>query len=251
MMRWSRIKTIMIYFLLVMNVFMIGFNLFTSLQESTVPANVIEASVKVLKRDGFDCKKELLPDSTYELPVLKASFYSASDLSDIFFDKQLAFRTDGDFLVAKDSGNSLIVSGDYFTFETSGKPDLSNSSGKIKKALKRVGINMDGAVYDEKERCFYRMYEGTNLFNMYIKAELDENGDLCMVSALWPGKLTLHEKKTLSFVTDINKLKEAFPDGGKINLIEKGYSLTPLGNENYLFTPAWRVRVGEDLKIIE
>ncbi len=250
-MRWSKIKTIMIYFLLVMNVFMIGFNVFTSLQESAVPGNVIQASVEALKRDGFECDEKVIPDSTYELPVLKASFYSASDLSDMFFDKQLAFRTSGDSLVAGEGNKSLTVSGDYFIFETSVKKDISHSSGKIKKALKKSGINMDGAVYDEKERCFYRMYEGTNLFNMYIKAELDKDGELCMISALWPGKLAVHEKKTLSFVSSVNKVKNAFPEGGEITLIEKGYSLTPLGNENYLFTPAWRVRVGNELKIIE
>lgn len=249
-MRWTKIKTIMIYFLFVMNVFMIGFNVITSLQESSVPANVIQASVDVLKRDGFDCEKKLIPNSTYELPVLKASFYSASDLSDMFFDKQLAFRTTGDSLVARDGSKSLTVSGDYFTFETSDKADTSHSPGKIKRALKKVGINMDGAVYDENERCFYRMYEGANLFNMYIQAELDKDGDLCIVTALWPGKLSVHEKKTLSFVSDINKVKESFPAGGEIHLIERGYSLTPLGNENYLFTPAWRVRVGNELKII-
>lgn len=250
-MRWSKIKTIMICFLLAMNMFLIGFNVITSQKETKVPEDVITASVKVLYRDGFYCSKEIIPEFTYELPVLKASFYSASDLSEMFFDKQLAFRTTGGSLVAGEEDKSLTVSGDYFAFKSSKKADLSHSPEKIKRALKKVGISMDGAVYDEKERCFYMMYKGINLFNMYIKAELDSDGKICEITALWPGKLVVHEKKTLSFVSDVTKLKNTFPNGGKINLIEKGYSLVPLGNENYLFSPAWRVRIGEELKIIE
>ena len=110
---------------------------------------------------------------------------------------------------------------------------------------------MDGAVYDEKENCFYKMYKGVNLFNMYIKAQLDKDGNLCSISAQWPTELTARDKIKLSFVTSVTKVKDSFPKGGKITVIEKGYSLTPLGNNNYRFIPSWRVKVGNELKIIK
>ncbi len=250
-MNWSKIKSIMIFFLVAMNLFIAAFIAFTTYRNSAVPDKVIEASVKILKRDGFSCDKKIIPKASYVLPVLDTTFYSASDLSKMFFGKQVPFRTEENSLVADYNDSTLTVSDNHFVFKTGNSPDTSHSASKIKSVLKDTGLNMDGAVYDEKERCFYRMYKGTNLFNMYIKAELDSSGNICEISAMWPGKLIIREEKELTFVTSVTKLKDIFPDGGTITLIEKGYSLKPLGNEKYLFTPAWRVKVDGELKIIE
>ena len=59
-MRWSKIKTIMICFLLVMNLFLIGVNVITSQKETQVPKEVIKASVEILYRDGFYCSKNII-----------------------------------------------------------------------------------------------------------------------------------------------------------------------------------------------
>lgn len=250
-MSWSKIKSIMIYFLIAMNLFMAIFIVCTNYRDTHIPNKVIQASVDILKRDGFECDKKIIPASTYELSVLDTSFYSADELSEMFFGKQLPFKTSDESLVATDTEASLTVTGNYFEYKSSEKPSGTYSESDLEKALKKAGLNMDGAVYDEKERCFYRMYKGVNLFNMYIKAELDKDGNICNISAQWPTELVAHEKTKLSFVTSVTKVKNAFPKGGKITLIEKGYSLTSLGNSNFRFIPSWRVKVGNELKIIE
>lgn len=233
-----------------MNIFMAMFILTTTLRESAVPQKVIDATVEVLEKDGFSCKKETVPTVSYKLPVLEASFYSASDLSDMLFGKQLAFRTEENLLVASESGATLTVTENYFKYKTSQKAVNSYSPESIKRALEKAGFDMTNAVYDKNERCFYKMYKKVNLFNMYIKAELDQNGTICEISAQWPGKLSTQEDITLSFVSSVTKLKELFPDGGVIETIEPGYSLSHLGNNRFLFTPTWRIRVGNELKII-
>lgn len=245
-MNWSKIKTIMIGFLFVMNIFMALFIFTTSLRESAVPQRVIDATVEVLERDGFTCKKETIPSVSYKLPVLDASFYSASDLSDMLFRKQLAFRTEENSLVASESGATLTVTENYFTYKTSQQADKTHSYKNIKKALEKAGFDMTNSVYDENERCFYKMYKKVNLFNMYLKAELDQNGTICEISAQWPGNLYVQEDTNLTFVSSVTKLKDFFPDGGTIEVIEPGYSLSHLGNNRYLFTPTWRVRIGND-----
>ncbi len=250
-MSWSRIKSIMVYFLIAMNLFMAIFIVWTNYRDTHIPGKVIQAAEDILKRDGFECDKKLIPRSTYELPVLDTSFYSADELSEMFFGKQLPFKTDKESLVATEKDAVLTVTGNYFEYSSSKKPGNTRSEKELKEALEKAGINMDGTVYDEKENCFYRMYEGINLFNMYIKAELDRNGNLCNISAQWPTELTVRDKTTLSFVTSVTKVKAAFPDGGKITMIEKGYSLAQLGNNNYRFVPSWRMKVDGELKIID
>lgn len=250
-MNWSKIKTLMIYFLLGMNIFMIAFIAISMWRDYAVPDNVINATLNILEKNNFECEKTLIPTTTYDLSDLNVSFYSESELSEIFFSKQLAFKTSEKSLVAQSGGATLTVTDSHFVFENGKSADTTVSERRIKKALKNAGINMDFAVYDKKERCFYRMYNGVNLFNMYLKAELDHNGEICYVSALWPGELTPYNDVRLSFSASIKKVKEAFPEGGKIELVEPGYLLIPVGGNRYTFKPSWRVKINGELKILE
>lgn len=234
-----------------MNLFMASFIAVTNYRDTHIPNKVIRAAADILEQDGFQCDEKLIPTSTYELPVLDAAFYTTNELSEIFFGKQLPFKTDKDSLIATNGEETLTVTENYFVYNTGKKENKSATEKKLRQVLEKTGFDMDGAVYDEKEACFYRMYKGTNLFNMYIKAKIDQNGELCHISALWPTEITSHEKVKLSFVASVTKVKEIFPNGGKISLIEKGYSLTALGNNNYRFIPSWRVKVGKELQIIE
>lgn len=249
-MTWTRIKKIMIYFLLAMNLFMLGFIAVRSYRQSIIPDNVISAATKVLTEAGFDISGADIPDKYYTLSSLDATFYSASDLSDLFFGTQVPFSTLSQSLVARQNDATLTVYSNYFVYENGNKPHSQNAE-KLKKALEKFGIDMNGTVFDESTKCFYKMYKGHNLFNMYIDASLDENGNICRLSAQWPKKLKATGKVKMSFVETITKLQSAFPAGGKLKTIETGYSLHLIGGENYKFIPAWRVNTDGELKILE
>lgn len=250
-MNWSKIKSIMICFLITMNIFLLAFLAITTFNESKVPHEVIDASIKVLKRDGFECEKRIIPSSYQIMPSLSAQFYSASSLSDLFFGKQMAFKTSENSLVASEGKATLTVSGNYFLYENGYDADSSYSPGKIKRALEKIGIDMSDSVYDEQTGFFYCMYRNYNLFNMYIEAKVDSDGELCYVSAQWPSKLTPIEKQTFSFTESIMDLKKIFPEGGKITMIECGYSLHHMRGEKYVFSPSWRINVNNIQKIVQ
>lgn len=251
-MNWTKIKSLMIFFLIGINVFLLVFLSVTTYRRNIVPDEVLSASVKVLEKEGFMCEKNILPSSYVTLPSLAAEFHTASSLSSLFFGRQLAFRTADNSLVATDGKATLTINGNYFLFESGYDADPSFSPKKIKRELKNLGLDMSGAVYDEKTGYFYYMYKNINLFNMYIEARLDQDGELCYVSAQWPAKLSVLDKKTFSFSESIMNLKTVFPGGGKIKNIEAGYSLHAANSsEKYLFSPAWRVTVGEESKILK
>lgn len=249
-MNWSKIKNIMITFLIFMNLFMIIFIAVTTFRESVIPSKVIKASINVLEKDGFLLNEELFPSKRYSLPVLDTKFYTASELSELLFKKQLAFRTIEDSLVAKEGRATLTVSGNHFIYESGYEKDDSFSPSKIKSTLTKAGINMDGSVYDENEDCFYYMHKKVNLFNMYLRAKLDDDGEICYLSAQWPSEFKEIEDKNLSFTDSVTKIKNAFPQGGTIKNIELGYSLSNSTNK-YVFTPAWRINIDDNLAIIE
>lgn len=249
-MKWSKIKNIMIYFLLVMNLSMLAFISLDSYKKTVIPDNVIRASLKILEDSGFNCSEEDFPSSNHYLPSLSVTFHSASDLSELFFGEQVAFGTSDNSLVAKHDGATLKVYSNHFTYST-GKAAKEASEKELKRALKNIGIDTKSIVFDEEEKCFYKMYKNYNLFNMYISVELDKEGEICNISAQWPKEITDLSREKITFTQSLTKLKKAFPTGGSINKIELGYALRFLGGEKYKFVPAWRVNVDGEIKILE
>ena len=249
-MKWSKLKNMIICFLLAMNLFMLSFIAFDSYKKSVIPDNVIKASFKVLEDSGFKCSKEDFPKYNHYLPQLNVTFYSASDLSELFFGRQVAFGTSDNSLVAKHDGAVLKVYSNHFAY-TTGKPSKKASEKELKKALKSLGIDTKSIVFDKKEKCFYKMYKNYNLFNMYINIELDKQGEICNMSAQWPKEIVDLGREKIAFTESLTKLKKAFPSGGNIKKIELGYSLRFLGGEKYKFVPAWRVNIDGEIKILE
>ena len=247
-MNWSKLKSIMIFLLFGINIFLLIFMGITTFNENKISDKVITATVNTLNAQGFECDESIIPRRDYSLPVLTIKFYSAVELSDMFFGKQMAFRTENDSLIAENGNRILTVKSNYFSF-SSGKTPVKSDYKTLSKALKKAGIDISESVYDSENNYFYGMYKNANLFNMYIKAETDANGELCVVEAQWPRFIRLGPKQTLSFFRRIMKLKEGFPNGGRIENIELGYELMPPQGDNYEMVPAWRITVGSNSKL--
>ena len=250
-MKWSSIKNLMVGFLIFMNVAMLIIIIATSLNKAYIPEEVINSSLSVIRKYGFEISEDIFPDKYYTRPTYKAQFYSASDLSDLFFKKQIPFRTDGESLVGTQDNAVLTVNDNYFSYDSGRSAKDDASPRELKKALEKTGFDMTGAVFDGKTRHFYKMYNGLNLFNMSIEAKIDADGNICFVKAHWPKNLIKMENLTLSFIESSTKLKNAFANGGTIKNIELGYSLRALGGDTFLFEPAWRVNVDGEVKILE
>ena len=92
-----------------MNIFMITVITITNQSRESVPEEVVEATVSVLTKSGFSISKETFPDTYHMLPDYSTKFYSASELSNLFFKKQSAFRTTGNSLVATSGSQTLTV----------------------------------------------------------------------------------------------------------------------------------------------
>ena len=223
----------------------------TTYNKETIPKEVVDSSISLLKKSNFSISRNLYPDKYYTLPDYHAKFYTAGDLSQLFFKKQVAFKTVGNSLIAVNNGGTLTVTSNHFKYE-SGKVAVKDSSNSdLERELENLGINMDGAVYDAEEKLFYRMYNNANLFNMSIQAKLDKDGNICYVNAYWPKELSGSESKRFSFLESAVRMKDFFPEGGAIEKVELGYSLHSMGGEKYTFVPAWRVTVDGEIKIVE
>lgn len=248
-MNWIKLKNLMLWFLIFMNIILIFIISISTLKEKNMPDNVVNAGIELLEKDGFTCKKEVFPKNYETLPSLSAQFYTANELSDIFFGTQVAFKTEKNSLIAVYDDKTLTVTGNYFLYETNN--DAVNSSDlAILSKLKKLGLDMRGATYDSKTGYFYKMHNHLNLFNIYLQAKLDDDGEICYLSAHWPQIISASDSKHLSFTSEVLKIKKHFPDGGNITNIELGYSMQYIRKDKYTFSPAWRVTVDNEMKIV-
>ena len=250
-MKWNNIKNIMIGFLIFMNVFLLVIITATTIQKSYIPQEVTASAISVIEKAGFELNHDIFPEKYHSLPTYRAQFYSASDLSELFFKRQIAFRTDEESLVGNEGIAELIVNDNYFSYDSGYSPSDNFTPKMLKKALSKIGFDMSGAVYDAANGCFYKMYEDLNLFNMSIEAKLDSDGNICYVKAHWPKTLIKGERNNISFIESSAKLKKYFPQGGTIDSIELGYALHSSGGNKFLFKPTWRVSVNGNPLIIE
>lgn len=216
---------------------------------NNIPDEVVNASIKVLSNKNFSCDKELFPDKKLTLPQLNVSFYSPSELCDLFFKRQVAFRTVGDYLVAEYDGATLNVKGNYFYYKTQATPKKKSMS-KYKSAIKKLGLNLKEIDFDEKTLIFRASYKSIRLNGTHLKINLDEDGEICLLEGVWPKEMHAGMTEKVSFCDEIVNLSGAFPNGGNIQSIDIIYSLSNTNSKKYYYKPQWKVTVDKKTKII-
>ena len=249
-MNWSRIKTIMICFLVFINIFLVGFLAVTTHRESRIPDDVVNASIQVLSNKNFRCSKEIFPDKKLTLPRLNVIFYSPSELCDLFFERQVAFKTVDNYLIAEYNGATLEVKDNYFCYKTQGIPKKQSVS-KYKLALKKLGIDLKEIEFDEKILTFHAKYKSICLGDTHLKINLDEDGEICLLKGIWPKEMRAGSAEKVSFCDEIINLSNAFTNGGDIQSVEVIYSLSSSNSKKYYYKPLWKVTVDNETKIIQ
>ncbi len=249
-MNWYKIKTIMIFSLLFINVFLVVFLVKTTYQEKKIPKKLITASIDVLKQNNLQCSEEIFPKTKPTLPHLNVKYYLPSELCDIFFKKQIAFRTDEETLIAQHNGETLEIKDNYFCYKTSKKAQ-KYSDQKYKATLNKLGFNMKSVKFDDDKKIFYKYYKKTKLSDVYLKVMLDENGEICFVESVWPKSMKAISRERISFSDKIIKASKEFPEGGIINEIKVVYSPNKKVGTNNYFAPCWKVVVNNKPKVIK
>ena len=232
-----------------MNILLLTIISLSTLIEENMPENAVDAGIKILSESGLDCSRDVFPKTFKSIPVLTAKFYSATELSEIFFDKQLAFKTEGNSLIATSDNATLTITDNHFTYKTTDEGS-STSSSKILKKLKKIGFNMDGATYDDSKKLFIKKINNLEIFNMYLDAKLNNENEICFVSGYWPVITSVGENEHLSFSSHVLKVKDIFPDGGKITAIELGYSADNFKKGKFAFKPSWKITVNDETRIL-
>ena len=241
-MKWSVVKNLMLGLLIVMNIFMIGSMLLQRFNSEKIPPLVAAAAIDALDGRGIRCDSGLIPDSYLTVRTFNGRFFTATELSRMFFGEELAFQAEDRTLIARHGSAELRVEDECFWYD-SGLPAVGCDENKLRRALKKLGLDMSHAVFGGGEWQFDYSYDNRPVFGMYIRAFLTEDGQIAKVEARWPTAISSSARRTgISIIGCIPEVISRFPSGGTVSGLEAGYSAVI--NETTgacSFAPAWRM----------
>ncbi len=238
-MKWSSVKNLILGLLIVMNLFMLTVTIIKQLNSEKIPTLARAGAIEAMKNSGISCPDDLMPDKYMSIRGLKAQWFTASELSPMFFGEQLAFQTQERSLIASRGGAVLRVEDNGFSYD-SGREGIKADEKQLRRMLKGLGFDMSLAQYEGNGR-FGCVYGGRQVFGMYITAELSEDASAARIEARWPKVFSFGRRESgISIIECIPSIIAAFPQGGRVKSVELGYELVG-GDAEPSFCPAWKV----------
>ncbi|MBR5587038.1 MAG: hypothetical protein IKW02_03655 [Clostridia bacterium] len=176
-MNWPRVKTILIFMFLLVDIILVASIVAPALGLSRIPQKTIENTVAVLKARGIEISPEIIPNKRESLGV--------AELYNLWTDREmLARKILGDDAKQEGEGykndtKSLKLNQTDFVYENS-EPEKN-----IAQELINVGIDARENIYEQGEKTLrvWQAVEDKKIFESEIYAAFD--GDVINASGYW------------------------------------------------------------------
>lgn len=245
-MNWYRIKTVLIFLFLAINVFLAAMLGFGALSESRAAKARISAAVSALEQNGITVSAEV-PHKTPRLGTLTLENLKADPAA--FADRLLGGKATRFGSTWQRDGKSVTMPERGFTY-TSGAdavPAEKKSIKKMKKALENMGLSMEyaeGTLQDGAVR-FIQEVNGAPLYDCWLMVYPAADGTVARMEGIWAeivadgrerADIKGAESALLSFLREDGTDKEitAVHWGYAVLLAEEGYHSADA-------VPVWRV----------
>lgn len=252
-MNWSKAKSVLIFFFVIINVFLFYTILGRSLNNYYVSKETVNNTVDILKNNGIIVDKDIIPRR-----IQSASQFEADNIIGSY--EEFAKKMLGDnYLKISDTEfkgeiGSISYFGDKFIFKTNYSGDTSKSESNLLSILNSYGITLKDYTYTDG--CFKKIIDGKKVYDCELSFDFTPENVL-MIYGVW------FEKKSDTITTDA-ELKSAasvlvdflsVPDRPQgevtINNIELGYMIYETENFHKSIVPisAWEITLSSGEKI--
>lgn len=261
-MNWSRAKTILIIFFIVINMILLGTIIHTTNKSDAVSTEVLDATVEILNSNKILIKKELIPTKHVQIPYVEVNNI-VGDYNE-FAKKMLMSETlqkgEQNTYYANEQIITFTADNFQFTTKTPLNSDIllnindTNIEEKTKLILKRYGFNYKDIkvnwLYAENKYIITVMQtiNGSLIFDSSLKIECSKDG-LYSIYGTWFEKNTKYSnvdvklKSVTSILIDFIAKKTNTEDIIQIMSLEQGYSVYE--NETYhktlMLIPVWQI----------
>ena len=259
-MDWYRAKTIMIIFLIVVNLGLGVYIAIDNINDKKVKNSVADEVVELLEKNNIEIDKKLLLSNANPQNIKKVN--AQNIISDYFyFSKNILGENVKSFAdnVYENNIGKVTFNGDNFRGESFDGYFLSeistskkNAKENAKKYLKSIGADVKDTTLnlEEKDGRFYvsfqREIDNKKTFKMDITVEMTNKG-VVSVFGNWYNLKVENETKELKNITGV--MVEYMNSQGKkdnkikVKKIDLGYGIisNKSFNENIYLTPVWEI----------
>lgn len=223
-MNWARVKTILIFMFLIVDIILLSSIIIPSVSLSRIPQETIEKTCEVLGKRGIEISPEIIPAKRESMGIV--------ELYSVWPDpSSLARKLLGNF---EQTGSNVYISGTKTLSLSDGEFKYENSKAKktIAHELIEMGIDVRENLYEEGESSLrsWQTIENKKLFESEIYASRADS--TINVSGYWifsdrENGVIINTPDTLLDVTGVlidfinNPLRE---DNIRITSVETGYS---------------------------
>lgn len=252
-MNWSKAKTVLIFFFVIINVFLFYTILGRSLNNYYVSKETVNNTVEILKNSGITIDKDIIPRR-----IQSASQFEADNI--IVSYEEFAKKMLGENYLKisetefKGDNGSISYYGDKFIFKSKYSGDTSKNESNLLSILNSYGITLSDYTY--VDGCFKKNIDGKKVYDCELNFDFTPENEL-IIYGVW------FQKKSEPITTDA-ELKSAAavlvdflsepnrPQGDVvIENIELGYMIYETENFHKSIVPisAWEITLSSGEKV--
>ena len=260
-MDWYRAKTIMIVFLVVVNLGLGAYIIIDNINEKNVENSVSEEVIGLLEKNNIDVEKKLLLSNANPPNIRKVN--ADNIISDYFyFSKKILGENVKSFSdnVYENNVGKVTFNGDNFKAEAKEEFYLGeiltnekNAKENAKKYLKSIGADIEDAIVKAEKKDnkflvnFQRKINNQKIFKMYLTVELTNKGVVAIYGNWYNPGIDYSEIAELKDITGVMieymNQKGKSSDKIKIEKIDIGYVVANDNtfNESVYLIPVWKI----------
>ena len=233
-MYWSRVKTILIFLFFALDVFLLGYIMYSDYDENAVSQTEKENTAAVLKNNNIKIDTETIPDKTGWLGIVEmnSSWTDSDRLASSILGAGTEKISDGAY---RKNNNRLEIFEDGFSYTTGAKNITSPSSKTLADELEQINISVDekDGISSGNELMFTQKIDDVPIFETKISVKTSKD-KIAEVYGYWifsdagDGIVKKQEARLMPATSVLINFTESDlydKQGDEITKIEEGYSI--------------------------
>lgn len=233
-MYWSRVKTILIFLFFALDVFLLGYIMYSDYDENAVSQTEKENTAAVLKNNNIKIDTETIPDKTGWLGIVEmnSTWTDSDSLAASILGAGTEKISDGAY---RKNNNRLEIFEDGFSYTTGAKNITSPSSKTLADELEQINISVDekDGISSGNELLFTQKIDDVPIFEtkISVKTSKDKIAEVCgywIFSDAGDDIVKKQEARLMPATSVLINFTESDlydKQGDEITKIEEGYSI--------------------------
>lgn len=248
-MEWSKIKTILIFIFVLVNLFLFVMFFKGEYVDNTLSDEIIDNTVIILQQNNITADKSVMPKihNNVKICIVENKYSTILDMLDAA--RQISAQNGVDYL----KEDNTVISGESFTCTVNSKEDISNTFKYTKQEIVKTGL-LEDIEYKAVEKngyvYFYLKFQNKIFYDSYIRVRTTNQGIQEIYGYNWLGDVVaeggISETVSLAEIIIDFALDAKFKKNVKLESVLPGYYIGERGETvRVTASPVWEISTSD------